>query len=160
MAEFTMIALVFFMLIIGIIEFGRLLYTHNALTDATRRGARYAVLHGDTKGLCVQRVVVFGESQVDPVTCAVTGGAAPLINGLGEGNVTVTYSGADLDDDPATPPTGYGMNLGSATVTIGGGDAPRYRFSINVPLFRQQFDMPIYSTTLTTESAGTKPEDL
>jgi len=160
MAEFTMVALVFFMLIIGIIEFGRLLYTHNALTDATRRGARYAVLHSDAKTQCVQRVVVFGESYVNPVTCAVSGSPAPLINGLSEGNVSVTYEGADLDDDPATPPNGYGMNLGSATVTIGGGNATRYRFTINIPLFKQQFDMPIYSTTLTTESAGTKPDDL
>src|ERR1044072_6821398 len=45
MAEFVVIAAVFFMIVFGIIEFGRLLYTHNALTDAARRGARYAVLH-------------------------------------------------------------------------------------------------------------------
>ncbi|HEX6717287.1 MAG TPA: TadE family protein [Pyrinomonadaceae bacterium] len=160
MAEFTIIALVFFMLVVGIIEFGRLLYTHNALTDATRRGARYAVLHSDTKGACVAKVVVFGEANINPTTCAENAGAKPLINGLTEAMVTVTYEGADLDNDPATPPTAYGMNLGDATVTIGGGQAPRYQFTLSIPLFRQTFNMPIYTTTLTSESAGTKPADL
>src|SRR5688572_31322715 len=45
-AEFAVVALLFFTLIFGIIEFGRLLYTHNALTDATRRGARCACTAG------------------------------------------------------------------------------------------------------------------
>ena len=45
MAEFAVVSGVFFMIVFGIIEFGRLLYTHNALTDASRRGARYAALH-------------------------------------------------------------------------------------------------------------------
>ena len=39
MAEFAVISALFFMIIFAIIEFGRLLYTHNALTDAARRGA-------------------------------------------------------------------------------------------------------------------------
>ncbi len=39
MAEFAVIAGLFFMMTLAIIEFGRLLYTHNALTDAARRGA-------------------------------------------------------------------------------------------------------------------------
>ena len=47
MAEFAIISVVFFMIIFGIIEFGRLFYIHNALTDAARRGARYAVLHDE-----------------------------------------------------------------------------------------------------------------
>ena len=61
MAEFALISAVFFMIIFGIIEFGRLLYTHNALTDAARRGARYAALHHETKEDrdCVKNIVVY-----------------------------------------------------------------------------------------------------
>ena len=155
MAEFTIIALVFFMLIVGIIEFGRLLYTHNALTDATRRGARYAVLHDGVSGDCVAKVVAYGESNIhktaDPKICAANTGAKPLINGLTEANVTVTYAGDGTN--------GYGMNIGSATVTIGD-DKPKVQFTLSIPLFRQTFNMPVYTTTLTTESAGTKPDDL
>ena len=43
--EFTVVAAVFFMMLVGIVAAGNLYYTHNALVEATRRGARYAVMH-------------------------------------------------------------------------------------------------------------------
>lgn len=156
MAEFTVVAGLFFMMILGIIEFSRLLYTHNALTDATRRGARYAALHPESAP-CVKNVVIYGEANIDPITCAPTG--SPLINGLTAANVSVIWQGADLDNDPSTPATSYGMNLGTATVTIGP-PATAYQFTLSIPFFRQQFNMPTYTTTLTAESAGTTPADL
>ncbi len=158
MAEFAIVAGLFFMLIIGIIEFARFLYTHNALTDATRRGARYAVLHPQGAA-CVPNVVIYGESNIDPDSCAPKTGAQPLINGLTPDNINVVYQGADLDNDPSTPPTSYGMNLGTATVTIGP-PAQYYQFTLSVPFFRKQLSMPAYTTTLTSESAGTQPADL
>lgn len=42
--EFALVATIFFMLLIGIFEFGRLMFTWNAATEATRRGARLAVV--------------------------------------------------------------------------------------------------------------------
>lgn len=153
MAEFALIASVFFMIIFAIIEFGRLLYTHNALTDATRRGARYAALHGEDKITCAQNVVIYGESRVDPNTCAATG--SPLINGLAIGNVSVVYEGADDDNNPSTPATSYGTNLGTATVTI-----TNYTFNLSIPFARQTLQMPPYTTTLTAESAGEEPSPI
>lgn len=155
MAEFAIVAGFFFMLIFAIIEFGRLLYTHNALTDAARRGARYAVLHGGppfdaVSPTCVKNVVVYGETHVNPSTCAPTG--PPLINGLATTNVVVTYEGADLDNDPSTPNTNYGMNLGTATVSI-----TNYQFNLSIPFARRTLTMPDYTTTLTAESAGSEP---
>jgi hypothetical protein len=156
-AEFAVVATIFFAMIFGIIEFGRLLYTHNALTDAARRGARYAVLHKEVPGpgepnwqLCVKNVVVYGEKHIDPVTCAPTG--PPLINRLTVANVDVAYVGADLDNNPSTPQTSYGVNLGSATVTI-----QNYTFNLLVPIFPKTLNMPAYATTLTAESAGFEP---
>ncbi len=143
-AEFAVVALVFFMVIIGIIEFGRLLYTHNALADAARRGARYAVLH-EENAPCLQEVVVYGEKHIDPGTCAPTGPA--LINGLTTANVIVVYQG--------TAPNAYGMNLGTATVTI-----ENFTFDLGIPLFKKTLAMPKYSTTLTAESAGNDPPDI
>ena len=151
-AEFAIVASVFFMMIFGIIEFGRLLYTHNALTDAARRGARYAALHPESV-TCVKNVTVYGDTHVDPNTCAPTG--PPLINGLDVTNVRVTYEGADLDNDPSTPQTSYGMNLGTATVKI-----ENYSFDLSVPLFQVRINMPAYMTTLTAESAGMEPDDI
>jgi len=165
MAEMTIIAGVFFMMVIGIIEFGRLLYTHNALTDATRRGARYAIVHASTTdplnplpAACVPNVVVYGEANIDPVTCAPSG--PPLISGLTAANVKVVWVGADLDNDPSTPPTAFGMNLGTVTVSIGVDPATPYQFTLGIPFFRQTLTMPPYSTTMTAESAGTIPQDL
>ena len=148
-----MAATVFFVMIFGIIEFGRLLYTHNALTDAARRGARFAVLH-ERDHPCVEKVVVYGESHVDvdDANCATTG--APLINGLTEGNIVVTYEGADLDGNPDSP-NPWGTNLGTATVSV-----EDYVFDLSIPFIGRALNMPAYSTTLTSESAGTEPDPL
>ncbi|HSE18570.1 MAG TPA: TadE family protein [Pyrinomonadaceae bacterium] len=142
-AEFAIVSGLFFMIIFGIIEFGRLLYTHNALTDAARRGARYAVLHGKNI-TCVKNVVIYGETHVGAgSTCPPTGPA--LINGLTPDNVVVDY------DPPAT----YDMNNGTATVKI-----QNYQFNLSIPFFRQRLTMPAYTTTLTAESAGRIPADI
>ena len=160
MAEFAVIAAVFFMIIFGIIEFSRLLYTHNALADASRRGARYAVLHKQFAGpgepdptLCTQNVVIYGETHIDPATCLPTGPA--LVNNLTTANVVVTYEGADADNNPSTPPTAFGMNLGTATVSI-----QNYSFTLAIPFASTTFTMGAYTTTLTSESAGTEPSPL
>lgn len=42
--EFAVVAMVFFTLLIGIMEMGRLLWTWNAAVEATRAGARLAVV--------------------------------------------------------------------------------------------------------------------
>lgn len=42
--EFALVAIVFFMLLIGIVEVGRVLFTWNAMVEATRYGARVAVV--------------------------------------------------------------------------------------------------------------------
>lgn len=44
MVEFALVALVFFTLLIGIMEFGRWMFTLNAATEATRLGARLAAV--------------------------------------------------------------------------------------------------------------------
>jgi len=157
MAEFAVIATFFLMLIFAIIEFGRLMYTINALTDATRRGARYAVLHHQVAKngeadptTCAKNVTVYGETHINASTCAPTGPA--LINGLTPSKVSVVYEGADADNDPNTPPTAYGMNLGTVTVTITG-----YNFTLSIPVVSRTVTLPAYRTTLTAESAGEEP---
>ena len=156
-AEFAVVALLFFTLIFAIIEFGRLLYTHNALTDATRRGARFAVLHpGLTDGdkQAVRNFVVYGPD----VTFDGAGNPnkAPLINDLTPDMVEVDYVGVDLDGDPATPgTTNFGTNLGTATVKI-----ENYQFNLSIPVIGRPLTLPEYSTTLTAESAGEEPADI
>ena len=155
-AEFAVACLFFFTVLIGIIEFGRLLYTHNALTDAARRGARYASLHTEDAG-CVQNIVIYGEKHVD-ADCQPTG--PPLINGIkAQGvNIAVTYAGADTDNDPEDDEpidTSYGSNLGTATVAI-----ENFNFRLGIPLLNLTITMPDYRTTMSAESAGQEPADL
>jgi len=45
--EFAMVLLVFLTFLLGITDFSRMLYTWNAATEATRAGARYAVVCDD-----------------------------------------------------------------------------------------------------------------
>lgn len=42
--EFALVGMIFFMLLLGIMEFGRLMFTLNAATEATRWGARLAAV--------------------------------------------------------------------------------------------------------------------
>ena len=156
-AEFAVVALLFFTIIFGIIEFGRLLYTHNALTDATRRGARYAALHtgaSEADQTAVKNYVVYGPNgEFDPDGNPTS---PPLINGLTTDMVIVNFEGVDIDGDPATVgTTSYGSNLGSATVSI-----ENYQFNLSIPVIGRTLTLPKYTTTSMAESAGEEPGDI
>ena len=146
-----MVATLFFTLIFGIIEFGRMLYTHNALADATRRGARYAVLHPSASAAAVKNEVVYGKN----VDADGNPTGPPLIAGLTTSMVDVSYEGEDTDGNPDTPPTSFGSNLGTATVKING-----YSFFLSIPVIGRAVPMPDYATTLSAESAGEIPADI
>src|SRR5947199_9436787 len=96
LVEFAISATVFLTVMFGVLEFGRALWVHNALADAARRGARYAVLHSNADVTQVKNVVVYG----DPA-----GGSQPMLNNLTTNNVNVTYSG-------------FGLNQGTVSVSI------------------------------------------
>jgi hypothetical protein len=46
LAEFALVAPIFFLLLFAIIEGGRLIFYYHTLGNATREGARYAIIHG------------------------------------------------------------------------------------------------------------------
>jgi Flp pilus assembly protein TadG len=141
--EFTVVAAVFFMMLVGIVSAGNLYYTHNALVEATRRGARYAVLNPNGGATAVQNVVIYG-------TDSPSGGATPLVYNLQPANVTVCYSGA-----AGCPGQAFGVAAGSVTVTI-----QNYSFPFVLPTRTTSITMPPYRTTLMGESAGFIPPNL
>jgi len=55
--EFAIVAPIFFLLLFGMIEFGRMLMVQQLLTNATREGARFAVLEGSTEDEVTDLVV-------------------------------------------------------------------------------------------------------
>jgi hypothetical protein len=46
MVEFALVAPVFFLLLFAVIEGGRFVFYYETLANATREGARYAIVHG------------------------------------------------------------------------------------------------------------------
>jgi len=50
LTEFAMVVPFFLLLLYGIVEFGRYVYTVQVLNNAAREGARYAIVHGAESG--------------------------------------------------------------------------------------------------------------
>jgi Flp pilus assembly protein TadG len=133
LVEYAIGATVFIMAVFAVLEFGRAIWAHNALTDAARRGARYAALHqpGGAEDTNIKNLVVYGDT---------AGGTQPLLPGLSTSNVQISRSGD------------FSVNSGTVTVQITG-----YQFQFVLPLLPTSITMPAYSTTLTGESAGLIP---
>src|SRR5687768_17554532 len=98
LVEFAIGATVFITTMFGVIEFGRALWTHNALADAARRAARYAVnqpassplpgvpTNGTNVGPSVEaikNVAVYGNPG---------GTGQPMLSGLTPDNFDVQYT--------------------------------------------------------------------
>ncbi len=133
--EFAIGASLFFTAIFAVLEFGVLLWTNNALTEASRRGARYAVNHRTADIEDVQNVVVYGVAEP-------SAGAQPLVKNLTPANVKVEYPG-------------FGVGAGQAAVRI-----EDYEFNFVVPLFGKKLAMPEYRTALPGENAGEVPGNI
>ena len=124
--EFAIAATVFLTVLFAVVEFGRVLWAHNALSDAARRGARYAVMHKATDIEDVKKIVVYGDLTE----------TTPLLDNFSTGNVDVFYDNFKLD---------------GGTVSVSVDD---YDFQLILPLLVSSIRMPNYTTNLTGESAG------
>lgn len=62
--EFALIAIVFFTLLLGIVEFGRFLYLFNTVQEVTRNAARMQVVRWVTEKCAVQRAAVFQSGEI------------------------------------------------------------------------------------------------
>jgi Flp pilus assembly protein TadG len=127
--EFAIAATVFLTVLFAVVEFGRALWVHNALSDAARRGARYAVMHKMADIEDVKKIVVYGDLTE----------TTPLLENFSTDNVDVFYDN-------------YKLNGGTAKVLI-----KNYDFQLILPLLVSSIRMPNYTTTLTGESVGLIP---
>ena len=133
LVEFAIGVTVFVTAMFAVLEFSRALWVHNALADAARRGARYAVLHTANDEAQVKNIVIYGNS---------AGTGNPMLSDLTTTNVEVTYNN-------------FGLNEGTVTVSI-----TDYEFEFVIPIVGTTITMPSYSTTLTAESAGLLPNNV
>src|SRR5687767_14190204 len=133
LVEFAIGVTVFVTAMFAVLEFGRALWVHNALTDAARRGARYATLNSMANEAQVRNVVVYGNPE---------GSGQPMLNNLSTTNVDVAYSG-------------FALNDGTVSVSI-----TDSQFQFVIPIVGTTITILNYKTTLTAESAGLIPANV
>lgn len=121
----------------GITEFGRALYQYNTLTKATRDAARYLSTQAAGTGIGVAEcLAVYGTQD-----CS----GQPLVPGLSTNNVSIC--------DAINCPTDHIISTGlgsfhTVTVSIGGGQKPRYQFTSIIPFIVPNISFSPISTTM------------
>jgi hypothetical protein len=95
--EFALVAPVFFLVLLAIIEGGRFIFYYQTLNNATREGARYAIVHGENSFDCSGPPCDAGQDVVDRVRATAFGipGASIAVtpvwpDGANERGMTVT----------------------------------------------------------------------
>lgn len=101
LAEFAIVAPLLFLLIFAIIEFGRFIFAYEVLNNATREGARYAIVHG-SDALCPSGPMPGGSTSpsscADPTGAAVQAKVAAYAFSLNVPASQVTVSWPDTDN--------------------------------------------------------------
>lgn len=143
MVEFALVAPLFFLMLFSIIEVGRFIFYYEVLSNATREGARYAIVNGASSLSCPTGPAYPGSWECDPdgndVAQAVSDAA---IGTLGSG-VTVDRCWWYDDGTCDFGTKGAGDNGRGATVTV----AARYTYRTLIPL------VPLPPITVTAESS-------
>jgi Flp pilus assembly protein TadG len=142
--EFAVTAAFLFMMLVAVVAGGHFFWTHNALVEATRRGARYAANQCPDRAAfsgCANRATTIDRVKSVVVYDSPTNLSSPFVPNLTTTNVTVTYS--------TDPP--FGVATGNVSVKIEG-----YQYTF----MGLNLTMPPYQTTVAGESAGFIPADL
>jgi Flp pilus assembly protein TadG len=95
LVESTLVLLMFFAILLGVIDCGQVLYAHQALVERVRSSVRWGAMHPyDGTGKQVANLILYNQS--DP-----PGAAAPGFLGLTRANVVVRYQAptAEQPDD-------------------------------------------------------------
>lgn len=136
--EFAMVALVFFALLFAVLEFGRALFVWNALTEATRRGARMAAICPYSSAVPA-KVAIF-----DAVSGSL--GSSSIVAGLKPSMVNVRY----LNQAGSVEANQSLVRFVEVGIT-------GYSYQFIVPLWGSTVTMPPFTTTLAAESLGAVP---
>ncbi len=86
LVEGTLVMLVFFALLLGVIDFGQVLFAHQSLTERARAAVRWGSLHPEGGPEPVRNLVLYGSPNA-------SGGAGYL--GMTADNVRVAYRAAE-----------------------------------------------------------------
>ena len=120
--EFALVCTIFFTLLLGAVEMGRLLWTWNAATEATRLGARLAV------------VCDINEPHIKTQMIS-------RMPGLASSNIVVDYLNPPAADNTCTVST-----CKAVRVSLTG-----YEHDTIIPFLPLTLDLPAFTTTLRRE---------
>jgi Flp pilus assembly protein TadG len=142
LVEFALAILIFLVIVFGLLEFARALWTWNTIVQATRAGARFAVVETPTSTDAeIKHFVVYLNS---------AGTGTPVLPGLTTSNVTVAFQKIDPNTGAyVAPPSGNKYLADVIQVAISG-----YNFSFIVPILGTSITLPSFTTTLPLEGLG------
>ena len=131
--EFALVASIFFTMLLGVVEMGRLLWTWNAATEATRLGARVAIV-------------------CDPNTseAMIEAHMRTRLPTLTASNVVVTYMNPPLADNTCDSGTCKAVNV----KLVG------YTHDTIIPFVPLSLTLPPFSTTQRKEFMQTAANDI
>lgn len=143
--EFALVAPLFFLLLFGIIEAGRFIFYYEVLNNATREGARYAIVHsGPTLGRSTGPATGTSMSSDDPTGADVVQRVRQSATAMVGSAVTVDrcwWSGVATPCNFANQGEG-GFGVGS-TVTV----RATYTYTSLIPI------VPLPNITISAESS-------
>lgn len=137
--EMAIVSSLFFMLLIGVIDTARLLFTWNALDEVTRRGARMAAVcpvGSDSELKNIQDAAVFDGN---------------IVSGLNPEHVDIEYldsTGTEVGD-----PIANFTNIVFVRARI----SSDFQYQLLIPFFHQLLTPPTFSTIAIAESLGVSP---
>jgi hypothetical protein len=136
--EFAIIGSLAMILVFGVIEMARAIFVLNALTEATRRGARIAVVC-PVNDPAIAEVAIFNSSG--------GGSTSPIIHGFDTSDIRLSYLdlGGVVIEDPVTD---FG-NIRYIEVSV-----VNFQHELLIPFANFTFTMPELATTLPRESLG------
>jgi Flp pilus assembly protein TadG len=137
--EFAIVGGVFFMLLFGVIEFGRALFVANALDESTRRGARLAAVCPVGDPMPAQAAILAG-----------TDGVSLISPDLTVANVAIAY--LDVNGAPVANPA---VNL--AAIRYVRTSIVNFEQQMLIPFVMPSFLVPSFAATLPAESLGYGP---
>lgn len=138
LVEFAIVGAVAIMLVFAVLEIARAIFVANALTEATRRGARMAAV-------CPINDPAIAQAATFNVPGA--GNTSPIVNNLDTSDFTLEY--LDRDGDPISDPAGNFNFIRYIQVSVTG-----FEHELLIPFANFTFTMPRFTTTLPRESLG------
>lgn len=140
--EFAILGLLLFILLFGMLEMGRLLFTVNTLNESVRRGARLAAVCQIQDPLILRRAVF---AEVGKTTSS-------IIGNLDTADLVLSY--LDANGTPVTSPgsTGFG-SVRFVEVSIQG-----FQLNLLIPVVGGGITLQPFRAVLPRESLGSYPE--